>query len=75
MSLRRKNTRPAACRLLADERSLFDDSYQAEIEAKQKQPVECLGMTFENCDARRAHFLEKLAEKLKEPEFRKIEGF
>ncbi|MCU0550076.1 MAG: site-specific DNA-methyltransferase [Leptolyngbya sp. Prado105] len=37
--------------------------------------VECLGITFENDEARRAYFLEKLREKLKDPEFRKIEGF
>jgi DNA modification methylase len=38
-------------------------------------PVECLGMTFPNDEARRAHFTEKLREKLKDPAFRKIEGF
>ena len=38
-------------------------------------PVECLGMTFENDEKRREYFLEKLHEKLKDPEFRKIEGF
>ncbi|MCK4791336.1 MAG: DNA methylase, partial [Desulfobacteraceae bacterium] len=38
-------------------------------------PVECLGMTFENDEKRREYFLEKLREKLKDPEFRKIEGF
>ena len=32
-------------------------------------------MTFPNDEARRAHFTEKLREKLKDPEFRKIEGF
>jgi len=32
-------------------------------------------MTFENDEKRREYFLEKLREKLKEPEFRKIEGF
>jgi hypothetical protein len=37
--------------------------------------VECLGMTFENDEKRRAYFLEKLREKLKDPEFRQIEGF
>ena len=37
--------------------------------------VECLGMTFENDDARRAYFLGKLRERLRDPEFRKIEGF
>jgi|ERR671912_2662846 hypothetical protein len=38
-------------------------------------PVECLGMTFESDGARRESFLERLREKLKDPEFRKIEGF
>ncbi len=38
-------------------------------------PVECLGMTFANDDARRAYFTEKLREKLRDPEFRTIEGF
>jgi len=37
--------------------------------------VECLGVTFENDAARRAYFLEKLREKLQNPEFHKIEGF
>ena len=32
-------------------------------------------MKFPNDEARRAHFTEKLREKLKDPEFRKIEGF
>ncbi|MBE9478470.1 MAG: DNA methylase, partial [Chloroflexi bacterium] len=35
----------------------------------------CLGMTFENDEKRREYFLEKLRDKLKDPEFRKIEGF
>jgi hypothetical protein len=38
-------------------------------------PVECLGMTFENDEKRREYFLKKLRDKLKDPEFRKIEGF
>lgn len=38
-------------------------------------PVECLGMTFESDDARRAYFLDLLRKKLKDPAFRKIEGF
>lgn len=37
--------------------------------------VECLGMTFSSDDARREHFLGLLAEKLKDPAFRKQEGF
>ena len=38
-------------------------------------PVECLGQTFLSDDARREHYLKLLAEKLKDPAFRKIEGF
>ncbi len=38
-------------------------------------PVECLGQTFPSDEARREHYLKLLAEKLKDPEFRKIEGF
>jgi len=38
-------------------------------------PVECLGQTFPNDEARRAHFTEILRKKLKDPAFRKIEGF
>jgi len=38
-------------------------------------PVECLGQTFSSEPARREHFLNLLAEKLKDKAFRKIEGF
>lgn len=38
-------------------------------------PVECLGMTFESDDTRRAHFLGLLRERLQDPEFRKTPGF
>jgi hypothetical protein len=38
-------------------------------------PVKCFGMTFENDEKRREYFLEKLREKLQDPEFRQIEGF
>lgn len=48
---------------------LFEVSYE------DLQPIECLGMTFPNDDARRTYFLNKLREKLKDPEFRKIKGF
>lgn len=44
----------------------------------QKQaagPVECFGQTFPSEEARREHFLQLLREKLKDPEFRKTEGF
>lgn len=42
---------------------------------KQSMPVECLGQSFPNDDARREHFRALLAEKLKAPAFRKQEGF
>jgi len=42
---------------------------------KKTGPVECLGQTFESDEARRAHYIELLREKLKDLEFRKIEGF
>jgi DNA modification methylase len=45
------------------------------LSAKAAGPVECLGQKFLSEEARREHFLELLAQKLKDPEFRKIEGF
>lgn len=49
--------------------SLFAD------EPKPSGPVECLGLTFANDQARREHYLAILREKLKDPTFRMIEGF
>ncbi len=56
---------------MSDQRSLFSK----ETSTQAPGPVECLGMTFQNDEERREYFLEKLREKLKDPEFRKIEGF
>ncbi|MFH1931374.1 MAG: DNA methyltransferase [Pseudomonadota bacterium] len=50
--------------------SLFDVNYMA-----GSGPVECLGMAFPNDEERREHFLGILRERLKDPDFRKIEGF
>ena len=44
-------------------------------QALEKGKVECLGMTFDREEARRAYFTERLREKLADPEFRKIPGF
>ncbi len=54
-----------------------DDLFRSQLDAhhSKPQPVECLGMTFESDDARRAYFLDKLRERLRDPEFRKTEGF
>ena len=46
-----------------------------EHQKQDTSPVECLGITFPNDQARREHYLKLLAEKLKDPVFRKIEGF
>ena len=54
-----------------DSSSLFSAAAAVELMG----PVKCLGMTFENDEKRREYFLEKLREKLKDSEFRKIEGF
>ena len=40
---------------------------------KENEPVTCLGMVFENDEARRAYFREELRKKL--PELKRIEGF
>jgi DNA modification methylase len=55
----------------------YQKQYQLDLDLpiRQQGPVECLGMTFENDEKRREFFLKKLCEKLKDPEFRKIEGF
>ncbi|MCC7530915.1 MAG: hypothetical protein IT342_20510 [Candidatus Melainabacteria bacterium] len=43
--------------------------------AAQSGPVECLGQTFPSDEDRRKHYTKLLADKLKEPAFRKIDGF
>ena len=42
---------------------------------KHEGPVTCLGKEFPNDESRHAHFIEILRAKLKDPEFRAIEGF
>jgi len=43
--------------------------------SKNSQSVKCLGVTFENDEARRTYFLEKLREKLQASDFKNISGF
>ncbi len=54
-----------------------DDMFAPHLDATNKPsgPVTCLGIAFENDNARRAHFTKELCKKLRDPEFRKIEGF
>ena len=53
----------------------MDELFSRKPETDSSGPVECLGMTFSSDEERRKHFLGILREKLKDPEFRKIEGF
>ena len=43
---------------------LLDKSYEQEIREEKKKQVECLGQVFENDDARREHFTNKLRQGL-----------
>jgi DNA modification methylase len=56
---------------MSDQPKLFID----ENESQNTGPIICLGIEFENDDARREHYSEELREKLQDPDFRKIEGF
>jgi len=51
----------------------MNDMYKSRPE--KSGSVECLGQRFPSENARREHFLKLLAEKLKDPAFRKTEGF
>jgi DNA modification methylase len=53
----------------------MSDLFNLEPKPTLTGPVECLGMMFPNDVKRREYFLEKLREKLQDPDFRKIEGF
>jgi hypothetical protein len=71
-----KKTDSTTIQLFTDKQpDMFEKSYEETLNEKADQPVECLGMNFPNDQARREYFLEKLREKLKDPEFRKIDGF
>ena len=42
---------------------------------RRQEPVTCLGREFSSEEERRAYFIEELRKKLKDPDFRAIEGF
>lgn len=54
---------------------MFEKSLEERLEDDRGRQVECFGRTFSNDEARRRYFLEQLSEKLRDPEFRKIDGF
>jgi predicted RNA methylase len=75
MAARRKKSGEAPELFIEQTGQLRMTDKSAEQQALEKRRVECLGMVFDSEEARRAYFLDKLREKLKDPEFRKIEGF
>ncbi|MBW2248295.1 MAG: hypothetical protein JRF62_14140 [Deltaproteobacteria bacterium] len=74
MGKKKSKPRPSERLFPYQQRDLFEKSYLEKLEEEKNKAVECLGMTFPNDEERRKYFLEKLREKLKDPEFRKIEG-
>jgi len=73
---RRKQTTRSSQKLFAESQmDMFEKSYEERLKEERNQPVKCLGMTFSNDEERREYFLGKLRDKLKDPEFRQIEGF
>ncbi len=71
-----KKQSSSSVRIFSDsQKDMFEKSYEEMLEEKASQPVECLGLTFPNDDERCKYFLGLLREKLKDPEFRNIEGF
>ena len=75
MAARRKKSSGGPDLFIEQSGQLRMTDTSAEQRALEKRRVECLRMGFESDEARRAYFLEKLREKLKDPEFHKIEGF
>jgi len=75
MAKHKQTSRPSEKLFADDQRDLFEKSYEERLQEEKNKSVECLGMTFDNDEKRREYFLEKLREKLKDPEFHKIEGF
>lgn len=76
-----KNTDPNQSKLFIGkdgQLSLLNKTAEQMVREEQERkmaPVECLGQTFSGDTARREHYLKLLAEKLKDPEFRKTPGF
>jgi hypothetical protein len=54
---------------------IFEKSIEEEIEERATKTVQCFGQTFPNDNARRAHYLEILRERLKDSTFRQTDGF
>jgi 16S rRNA G966 N2-methylase RsmD len=66
MAKKRSTQTPRLFRDPSGQQTMFEKSLEEELEEQQQQPVECLGQTFANDDARREHFLARLREGLEE---------
>ena len=75
MTKRKSAPTPTEMLFAPDQRDLFEKSHEERLEEEKVKQVECLGLTFSNDEERRKHFLGLLRDRLKDPEFRKIEGF
>src|SRR6267143_5623674 len=78
MSPKNTKTRGSSRRLFRDpsgQVEIFEKSVEEEVEDRANRAVKCFGQTFANDNARRDHYLEILRERLKEPDFKQIEGF
>lgn len=71
--MRKLGRKPDLFRDPADEPELFGELHEAKDHIIA--PIQCLGLTFPNDRDRKEYFLSVLREKLKDPEFRSIEGF
>jgi hypothetical protein len=74
MGKKKSGPRRSLFRDPAGQSDMFDKSVEEELDAKERR-IECLGMTFDSEEERRRYFLERLREKLQDPEFRKTPGF
>ena len=72
---RKQQVKPIADLFLEEGGQLRLVEKSVEQRAMEKAKVECLGMTFESEDDLRSYFIQKLREKLADPEFRKAPGF
>ncbi len=78
MSPKNTKTRGPSRRLFRDpsgQVEIFEKSVEEEAEERANKTVKCFARTFANDDARREHYLEILRERLKERDFKQIEGF
>jgi 16S rRNA G966 N2-methylase RsmD len=75
MAKRKKAAAPGADLFIEESGQLRLTDKSAEQSSLESRTVECLGSTFPDDEARRAHFLRILEERLGDPKFRKRDDF